>query len=172
MASALPSWVVGEGLLSHGELISHSLPIVRWARIVGQGVRHIHGLLGLKNAPNNTSRAWREWGMRGCRVSLTVTPFLLPSTQWDQTHCLELLSLWKENRMLTQLTTTFSVLKKVQQLLTKIQKSITFRKWNYQLIKCLTGTPRFWCFLHSSHHSSNPNKAKSVLTPFSSFTAA
>lgn len=104
------------------------------------------------------------WEDAGCLWQ--SPPSSSPATQWDQTCCLELLSLWKEKRMLTQLTTTFSVLKKVQQLLTKIQKSITFRKLNYHLIKCLIGTPRFWCFLHSSHHSSNPNKEKSVLTPF------
>lgn len=104
LQSCLP-WVAGEGLLSHGDVISHSLQLVRWAGIVGQGECHVHGLLGFKNAPNNTSRAWRETGMRGCsvspthEVSLTVTPLLLPSMQWDQTHCLELLSLWKEKRM-------------------------------------------------------------------------
>lgn len=68
-----------------------------------------------------------------------------------------------------QLTATLSVLKKVQQLLTKIQKSITFRKLNYQLIKWLTRTPGFWCFLHSCHHSCNPRQEKNIHAPSFSF---
>lgn len=36
-----------------------------------------------------------------CEVSLMITPpSLLPSTQWDQTLCLKMLSLWKEKWML------------------------------------------------------------------------
>lgn len=107
MVSALPSWAAGDGLLSHGEVISRSLQIVTCTGVGGHGRHRIHGLLGFKNAPTTTSRAWQGRGMRGCRislrreVSLTVTPLsLLPSTQWDQARCLKLLSLWKEKWML------------------------------------------------------------------------
>lgn len=57
MASALPSWAAGEGLLSHGEVVSQGLQNVRWAGVVGQGEHHTHSQLGFKNAPDNTPRA-------------------------------------------------------------------------------------------------------------------
>lgn len=73
MASAFPSWAAGEGLLSHGEVISQRLRNVRWTGAVGQGKCHTQSQLGFKNAPDDTPRAWWEggkedgeslWGMR------------------------------------------------------------------------------------------------------------
>lgn len=81
MVSAFPSWGAGDGLLSHGEVISHSLQIVTCIEGVGHGGCHIYGLLGLKMFPppfpeHDEKEVWRMqnlsevWGLSDGRSPL------------------------------------------------------------------------------------------------------